>query len=181
VSGPRPAPAGDVDYEAHGPGYAGRRRPDARIAARVHAALGAARTVVNVGAGAGSYEPPGRCVVPVEPSAAMRAQRPRAARLPAVGHVRAVLGGTSIVEEVPVPLHCTDGFTEAYYGRPERFLDPEVRRSQSVWGFVDPGAARRGVERLERDLATGAWDARFGALRTQPEFVGALRLIVAHP
>jgi hypothetical protein len=50
-----------------------------------------------------------------------------------------------------------------------------------VWNFVDPAAARRGIERLERDLATGAWDARFGALRMQPEFVGALRLIVAHP
>jgi hypothetical protein len=104
-----------------------------------------------------------------------------AARIPAIDRVRAVLGGTSLVEEVAVPFDCTDGFTEAYYGRPERFLDPAVRRSQSVWNFVDPAAARRGIERLERDLATGAWDARFGALRTQPEFVGALRLIIAHP
>jgi len=77
VTGLRPAPAGDVDYEAGGVGYAEHRRPDPRIAARVHAALGAARTVVNVGAGAGSYEPRDRYVVPVEPSAAMRAQRPR--------------------------------------------------------------------------------------------------------
>ena len=220
MTGPRPAPAGDVDYEVAGAGYADHRRPDPRIAARLHAALGAARTVVNVGAGAGAYEPRDRHVVPVEPSAAMRAQRPRglapavdataerlpfddgafdaamaiqtihqwadrdrglrelrrvargpvviltfdgdeldrlwlggyvdglsaaeAARLPAIDHVRAVLGGTSAVEDVPVPLHCSDGFTEAYYGRPERFLDPEVRRSQSAWNFVDPAVARRG-------------------------------------
>jgi SAM-dependent methyltransferase len=72
----REAPAGDFDYEANGSGYAVHRRPDPRIAARVHAALGDARTVINVGAGAGSYEPADRHVVAVEPSAAMRAQRP---------------------------------------------------------------------------------------------------------
>jgi SAM-dependent methyltransferase len=253
----RRAPAGDVDYDAHGGGYARRRRPDPRIAARVHAALGAARTVVNVGAGAGSYEPDDRHVVAIEPSAAMRAQRPRGlapaidataerlpfddgavdaalatvtihqwadpdlglremrrvargpvviltfdgdaldtlwlreyvpallsaerARLPAIDHVRAVLGGTSTVAEVPIPLDCTDGFAEAFYGRPERFLDPEVRRAQSAWGFVEEADARRGLERLAHDLASGAWDARFGALRTLPEFGGPLRLIVARP
>ena len=64
-------------YDEIGDGYAGVRRPDARIAARVTAALGEARTVVNVGAGTGSYEPPDRWVLPVEPSAVMRAQRPR--------------------------------------------------------------------------------------------------------
>jgi SAM-dependent methyltransferase len=72
----REAPAGDFDYEANGSGYAVRRRPDPRIAAHVHAALGDARTVINVGAGAGSYEPVDRHVVAVEPSAVMRAQRP---------------------------------------------------------------------------------------------------------
>ena len=246
------------NYDREKVGYATRRQTDPRIARHVHAALGDARTVLNVGAGTGSYEPADRYVVSIEPSSEMRSKRlelgrhpaisvradalpfddgafdvvlaqlvvpfmrdparglrelrrvargpvviltfdgdeldrlwlggyvdgmtaAEAARLPAIDHVRAVLGGTSVVEEVPVPFDCTDGFTEAYYGRPERFLDPAVRRSQSVWNFVDPAAARRGIERLERDLATGAWDARFGALRTQPEFVGALRLIVAHP
>jgi hypothetical protein len=59
-----------------GRGYAAGRRTDQRIAARLWAALGNARTVVNIGAGTGSYEPPGRNVVAVEPSAVMRAQRP---------------------------------------------------------------------------------------------------------
>ncbi len=72
----RGRPAGDFDYEQNGAGYALVRRPDARIAARVHAALGTSRTVLNVGAGAGSYEPADRYVLAVEPSAAMRAQRP---------------------------------------------------------------------------------------------------------
>lgn len=65
-----------VDYERHGRTYARHRRADPRIAARIDAALGDARTVLNVGAGAGSYEPRDRWVLAVEPSATMRAQRP---------------------------------------------------------------------------------------------------------
>ena len=69
---------GSVDYERHGRTYSRHRRADPRIAARIHAALGDARTVLNVGAGAGSYEPD-RWVLAVEPSATMRAQRPAGA------------------------------------------------------------------------------------------------------
>lgn len=65
-----------VDYESHGRDYAQRRRTDPRIAAAIEAALGDARSVLNVGAGAGSYEPRDRWVLAVEPSATMRAQRP---------------------------------------------------------------------------------------------------------
>jgi SAM-dependent methyltransferase len=68
-----------VDYERHGRTYSLHRRADPRIAARIHAALGDARTVLNVGAGAGSYEPEDRSVLAVEPSATMRAQRPAGA------------------------------------------------------------------------------------------------------
>jgi SAM-dependent methyltransferase len=65
-----------VDYEEHGRRYSQGRRADPRIEARIHAALADARTVVNVGAGSGSYEPRDRWVLAVEPSATMRAQRP---------------------------------------------------------------------------------------------------------
>jgi SAM-dependent methyltransferase len=65
-----------VDYDQHGLTYASGRRTDPRIAERIHLALGEARTVVNVGAGTGSYEPADRWVLAVEPSATMRAQRP---------------------------------------------------------------------------------------------------------
>ena len=63
-------------YDRIGRGYASTRRPDPRIAAAIAAALGDARTVVNIGAGAGAYEPVDRAVVAVEPSQTMVAQRP---------------------------------------------------------------------------------------------------------
>jgi SAM-dependent methyltransferase len=63
-------------YERIGRGYAQTRREDPRLAERIHAALGDARTVVNVGAGAGSYEPRDRHVIAIEPSDVMAAQRP---------------------------------------------------------------------------------------------------------
>ncbi len=62
-------------YNDLAPDYANVRREDPAIAARIDEALGDARTVVNVGAGAGSYEPPGREVTAVEPAAEMIAQR----------------------------------------------------------------------------------------------------------
>jgi SAM-dependent methyltransferase len=249
--------AGDFDYDAHGGGYAVQRRTDPRIAAYVLAALGDASTVVNVGAGAGSYEPTDRDVTAVEPSASMRSQRPadlataidataeelpfadgsfdaamatitvhqwadpdkglrelrrvsrgpvvvltfdgdaldllwladyvpeliaaERRRYPAIEHIAEVLGGTSTVTPIPIPIDCVDGFTEAYYARPERFLDAAVRRSQSAWGFVDEAATARAVRQLGEDLETGAWDAKYGGLRRQPEFVGSLRLITASP
>jgi SAM-dependent methyltransferase len=68
-----------VDYEERGRGYSLGRRTDPCFEARIHAALGDARTVLNVGAGSGSYEPRDRWVLAVEPSPTMRAQRPPAA------------------------------------------------------------------------------------------------------
>jgi SAM-dependent methyltransferase len=249
--------AGDYDYEAGGPGYARQRRTDPRVAAHVHAALGGAGTVVNVGAGSGSYEPAGRAVTAVEPSAQMRRQRPahlppavdavaedlpfpdgafdaamavvtvhqwpdlrrglaemrrvsrgpvvvltmepaalelfwlaeyapallasERRRFPAIDRITRALGGVVSVTPVPVPIDCADGFIEAYYARPEGFLDPAVRRSQSAWGFISEATAATAVRRLGDDLASGEWDRRFGALRTQPEYDSALRLITALP
>ncbi|MEU5159228.1 MerR family transcriptional regulator [Streptomyces sp. NPDC020875] len=63
-------------YDLIGAAYPATRRTEPRIAAQVWAALGDARTVLNVGAGTGSYEPPDREVTAVEPSAVMRARRP---------------------------------------------------------------------------------------------------------
>lgn len=62
-------------YDTIGATYTRTRRTEPRIAARIWAALGDARTVLNVGAGTGSYEPADRSVLAVEPSARMRAQR----------------------------------------------------------------------------------------------------------
>ena len=93
---PDPSPSG---YDRIGQGYTRVRRPDPRLAKRIHAGLGDSRTVVNVGAGAGSYEPTDRVVVAVEPSRAMVDQRPARAA-PAV---RAQAGS------LPFPNRCFDG------------------------------------------------------------------------
>lgn len=67
--------AGDVDYAEMGWSYGRFRKADPTIAAQIHRAFDDARTVLNVGAGTGSYEPTDREVTAVEPSASMRAQR----------------------------------------------------------------------------------------------------------
>ncbi|OXS95751.1 class I SAM-dependent methyltransferase [Pandoraea apista] len=249
--------AGDANYGAIGEGYTAYRQPDPHIEGFVRRALGCARLVLNVGAGAGSYEPVDREVTAVEPSASMRAQRPphlpaaidavaqslpfaddtfdasmatfsvhqwpdlsaglsemrrvtrgvvlilscdparlgrswladyapemievEARRYPAIQAIVDGLGGHAEVVPVEIPLHCTDGFSEAYYGRPERLLEPGARRANSAWSFVEPGVQTRFAERLRRDLEDGAWDRKYGSLRTQPTFDGSLRLIVAAP
>jgi SAM-dependent methyltransferase len=68
--------AAEQFYDRIGSGYSTTRRADPRIEECIHRALGDARSVVNVGAGAGSYEPRDREVVAVEPSERMIAQRP---------------------------------------------------------------------------------------------------------
>src|SRR6476469_8752341 len=78
-----------------GSGYVGVRRADPRIEMRLHGPLGGASQVVNVGAGAGSYEPADRRVVAVEPSPAMIAQRPN--------------GSASVVRGVADRLPFSDG------------------------------------------------------------------------
>src|SRR5579885_971409 len=249
--------AGDFNYEVHGQGYARQRRTDPRIAAVLHQALGPARIVLNIGAGTGSYEPEDRRVIAIEPSAAMRAQRPphlataihgvaeklpladqsvdasmalltvhqwpdlekglnelrrvtrgnilvltfdgdaldiywlaeyapeliavERGRYPAIGKICKLLGGKTEVKTIPIPIDCVDGFTEAFYARPERFLDVAVRRSQSAWGFVADGVQERFVRKLGDDLKSGVWDKRYGKWRTQPYFEGSMRLIVSHP
>ncbi len=75
-------------YDEIGRTYTATRREDPRIAAAIHDALGDTRTVVNVGAGAGAYEPADRDVVAVEPSDTMIEQRPPGAGPAAAWHAR---------------------------------------------------------------------------------------------
>ncbi|KAJ5865146.1 uncharacterized protein N7529_007062 [Penicillium soppii] len=247
--------AGDADYGVIGASYAHYRQPDPYIAEFILKALGEAKTVLNVGAGAGSYEPVDRDVTAVEPSASMRSQRAaglpaaidataerlpfadnsfdasmatftvhqwsdlkaglremrrvsrgpvlilscdpaelerswlyeyapemiavEARRYPATDVVKAALGGTTEVLTVPIPLHCIDGFSEAYYGRPECLLDPGARLANSAWSFTNQGIIERFVNKLTRDLNDGTWDSRYGKYRSQAFFEGSLRLIIA--
>jgi len=85
--------AGDADYATIGASYARYRQPEPLIYERIEKALGDARTVLNVGAGAGSYEPLDREVVAIEPSASMRSQRPR--------HLARAVEG--VAEQLPYP------------------------------------------------------------------------------
>ena len=91
--------AGDADYGAIGGVYTDYRKPDPRIGRYIVDALGDARTVLNVGAGAGGYEPEDREVTAVEPSASMRSQRP-AHLSPAVD---------AVVEQLPFPDRSFEG------------------------------------------------------------------------
>jgi len=243
-----------ASYDRIGTSYRRFRQPDPHIGSQIIAALGTARTIVNVGAGTGSYEPTDRQVVAVEPSAVMLAQRPASAAravqaaaeaLPFPDHsfdaamailtihhwadvarglaelrrvaarivilstaairinqlwltaeyfpgsarvrrpdiqperIAAVLGGNLTVQPVMVPRDCTDGFGEAYWGRPEAYLDPAIRASMSACSLLSAAEVENGVRRLRADLASGRWDQRHGHLRTLPEYDTGHRLIIA--
>jgi SAM-dependent methyltransferase len=240
-------------YDTIGRGYANGRRTDPRIAATVHAALGAAESVVNVGAGTGSYEPADRLVIAVEPSLEMISQRAAHAapvvrgvaealpfadhafdaamailtvhhwtdwragiaelrrvadrlvvftagidvfsetwltadyfpeiidldreRFSSVGELAAEMGGAS-VQDVLVPRDCVDGFTGAYWARPEAYLSEDVRRGMSGFAALAPELVAGRIARLADDLASGAWDERYGALRSKDALDIGYRLLV---
>ncbi len=237
-------------YDSIGGGYASTRRPDPRIAAQIHAGLGDAHRILNVGAGAGSYEPTDRAVIAVDPSPVMLAQRPsgaspavravgealpfpdrsfdaamavltihhwtdqsagiaelrRVARrivvftfdtdafpwvatdylpemigqvdfdFPTIGELATMLDAE--VGAVPIPRDCTDGFTGAYWARPEAYLDPAVRAGMSAVQTMDQELVTSRMVRLADDLASGAWDERHGHLRELEELDLGYRLLV---
>jgi len=246
-------------YDAIGRDYARFRREDPRLRDRIRAALGSARSVVNVGAGAGSYEPSDLYVIAIEPSDVMAAQRPRelapairasagaiplrdsavdaamailsvhhwddecergvrelrrvardrvviltydaevsarmwlmAEYLPEVADldrasfpppalIASWLGGPVVIDTNPVPRDTPDWMLGSYWAHPERVLDPGARAATSGLARLPAHVADRAVTAVARDLSTGAWDARHGALRTQAHHDVGLRLIVADP
>ncbi|MGW5861079.1 class I SAM-dependent methyltransferase [Streptomyces sp. NPDC055239] len=250
--------ADDIGHGAISRTYASFRRPDERIARVIAQALGDARTVLNVGAGTGSYETTAtHTITAVEPSLAMRAQRPaqlataidavaedlpfddgqfdasmtlfsvhqwsdaeaglremrrvtrgpvavltcdparirdfwlyeyapdvletEARRYPSLNRLTAALGPTTTIQPVPIPLDCTDGFNEAYYGRPELLLNPAARQACSAWSFIDDRARQDFDLSLRHALGSGAWDEAFGHLRGRPAYNGSLVLLRATP
>lgn len=242
-------------YDAIGAGYSERRQPDPRISEVVRSALGEARRILNVGAGAGSYEPGDITVAAVEPSSVMAAQRPAhlvpavlstAESLPFVdgafdgalavltihhwrdaarglGELRRVTAGPIViltfdpevasswwlpddyapelksltvrdapdlqvlrrelgeieVQVLPVPARCRDGFLMSFWDRPELVLDPEARAATSGFATLSEDVQERICAILRADLRSGEWDARYGELRTLPEFDAGLRLVLA--
>lgn len=241
-------------YDRIGVGYCATRREDPRIAALIGDALGDARSVVNVGAGTGAYEPTDREVLAVEPSETMIAQRPpqsapairasaealplpdasfdaalavntlqhwndvaaglrelrRVARRRIVIFLRDARSGvrfwltedylpaldaahrTSHVVEaiedllrpvktlpVPLPRDCVDGLFSAYWARPEMYLDSSVRRNISNFALASHDAVAEGLTALRGDLESGAWDRKYGHLRSLSELDLGHRLLVA--
>ena len=239
-------------YDTIGATYTVTRRTEPRIAAQVWAALGDARTVLNVGAGTGSYEPSDRDVTAVEPSAVMRGQRPPGAApcvaataesLPfedqsfdaamafaTIHHWQDPIAGlremrrvarrvvvftndftnpdlfwlnrdylpefadllvgrpsltelagaiAARTEPVPIPWDCADGFYEAYWRRPEAYLDEHVRRGISIWARVGPDAEQRAVRSLRDDLVSGRWAERNRDLVDLDAAELGLRLLIA--
>jgi SAM-dependent methyltransferase len=215
------------------------RRPEPSFERAVRAALGDARTVLEVGAGPVPYRPRDREVTAVDPTPdplpfaddavdavlstfaldrwpdleqglheARRVARgpvvlltrdparfadswlaeiapevtaAESRRWPALDRVVDALGGEVTTTTVPIPFTCVDGFTEAYYARPERLLDAAARRADPAWRAVDEMTAARSVAALRTALEDGSWDARWGRLRVAPSYPGSLTLVVARP
>jgi hypothetical protein len=80
---------------------------------------------------------------------------------------------------VLIPWDCADGFLEAYWGRPEAYLDDDVRRACSVWTRIGPEAEQRAVRTLRDDLASGRWAERNQELAGLDAAELGLRLLVA--
>lgn len=241
-------------YERIGRTYAKTRREDPRVAADIRACLGDGRSVLNVGAGSGSYEPADRFVVAIDPSPEMFKQRhdrtrrvvrgvaeslpfrdatfdvamavltihhwtdvpaglrelrrvarrqvvfffeplhvhgfwaleyfpeaidlPSEQRAPGEDVLRQVLDVREI-RPVLVPRDCADGFGAAFWARPESYLDPDVQAGMSWLALLPEDARRRGTQRLADDLASGAWDRRFGSLRQQDTYNAGYRIAIA--
>ena len=56
-----------------------------------------------------------------------------------------------------IPWDCADGFFEAYWRRPEMYVNDQVRRAVSVWTRGGPDAEQRAVNKLRNDLSSGRW------------------------
>ena len=180
ASGPRPL------YDNIGDSYATTRRPDPRVTARIHTALGDAHRVLNVGAGVAELR---RVAARVDMLTFDTGFVPWIASdylpaiigqdqfiFPPIDEVAAWLDAD--IRVVPVPRDCTDGFMGAYWARPELYLDPHRRAGMSAVRKLDPSVVEAGMEQLKTDLDSGAWDAKWGHLRSLDELDLGYRLLV---
>jgi hypothetical protein len=85
-------------------------------------------------------------------------------RMPPLSLYAEALGPVEIVP-VPIPHDCIDGFLCAYWRRPSAYLDPKLRAAMSSFHLI--GDVSDGIDRLETDLASGAWVERYGHLLDQ--------------
>lgn len=95
------------------------------------------------------------------------------------GH-QALLGPCR-VEPVLVPHDCTDGFFAAYWRRPERYLEPDVRAAISGLALLEPAVIDRMVTKLTADLTSGRWHERHADLLELDTYDAGYRLVIAEP
>jgi SAM-dependent methyltransferase len=244
-------------YDELGRTYSATRHADPRIAAIIATTLADSQTVINIGAGTGSYEPV-QTVAAIEPSLVMIAQRQadaapaiqataehiplrddcvdaalavltihhwtdlaaglaemrRVARrrlvfltwdpdvigeafwllaeyLPEARAADAALAvpmhrlspllDDPVIDPVPVPADCTDGFGAAFWRRPDAYLDPAVQAGMSVFARTDQTLLRPGLARLAADLASGRWHDEHAELLELDELDLGYRLVTAAP
>jgi SAM-dependent methyltransferase len=106
---------------------------------------------------------------------ALSASRRNAVIVPAIEHE------VPSVRVVPVaaPRDAIDGVFSAYWGRPEMYLDAEVRNNMSNFALASNDVVEEGLARLRADLESGAWDRKHGHLRSLAELDLGHRLLVA--
>jgi len=244
-------------YDTLGRTYSATRHADPRIAAIIAAALADSPTVLNIGAGTGSYEPV-QTVAAIEPSPVMISQRPAGAapaiqaaaeQLPlrddcvdaalavlTIHHWTGLAAGLAemrrvarrrlvfltwdpdvigeafwllaeylpearatdaalavpmhrltallddpVIEPVPVPADCTDGFGAAYWRRPDAYLDATVQAGMSFLARADHRLLQPGLTRLAADLASGRWHDEHAELLDLDELDLGYRLVTAAP
>jgi SAM-dependent methyltransferase len=242
-------------YDELGRTYGATRHADPRIAAMIAAVLADSATVINIGAGTGSYEPV-QTVAAIEPSPVMIAQRSpgaapaiqaaaehipltdscvdaalavltihhwtdlaaglaemrRIARrrlvfltwdpdvigeafwllaeyLPEARAADAALAvpmhrltgllDRPVIEPVPVPHDCADGFGAAFWRRAEAYLDPTVQAGMSLFAKTDQALLQPGLARLAADLASGRWHDEHAELLDLGELDVGYRLVTA--
>jgi SAM-dependent methyltransferase len=97
---------------------------------------------------------------------------------PSPAPVAKVLEG-AVVEPLLAPRDCSDRMFATLWARPELYLDPDVRAATSVWHELPRAVSARALGQLRRDLDSGAWDERYGNLRSTSEWDVGVRLIRA--
>jgi hypothetical protein len=96
---------------------------------------------------------------------------------PALAELADTIGARA--EPVLIPWDCADGFYEAYWRRPEAYLDERVRRGMSIWARVGPDAEHRAVRSLRADLSGSRWAERSRDLVDLDAIDLGVRLLIA--
>jgi SAM-dependent methyltransferase len=99
------------------------------------------------------------------------------ARAPSLARLAELLPGARF-ETVPVAHDCEDGFTGAFWRRPEAYLESRVRAGMSCFRALETSVIERGLTHLRAELADGTWRRMFGHLVEREQLDLGYRLVV---